>query len=210
MLFFWRERENGKSSWVEPRFDWDELLLVVCQGGAIRWDRGGRERGRRRIRGAFQTSLDIIRALGMDQSLIRDAITILVRRMWDVRPGIGDQQLATNILHTPNKTTNRQTDKSWLTSSGKNKSFNTTTLIVVEPQFKSYFKCKIKGLDLGWYCSFQCCEFSRGKCFVWHGIVLKRECKTRIFFVLLQQGVFEGECLVGRRGVVNMWGIYRR
>ena len=48
------------------RFDWDELLLVVCQGGAIRWDRGGRERDRGRIRGAFQTSLDMIRAQGKE------------------------------------------------------------------------------------------------------------------------------------------------
>ena len=103
----------------------------------------------------------------------------------------------------------QQTDRQILIDKlRKNKSFNTTTLIVVEPQFKSYFKCKIKGLDLCWCCSFQCYEFSRGKCFVLRGIVLKRECKTRIFFVLLQQGVFEGECLEGGGGgyVVNMWG----
>ena len=184
-------------SWVEPRFDWDELLLVVCQGGAIRWDLGGRERDRRRIRGAFQTSLDIIRALGRDQSLIRAAITILVRRMWD--RGLGTNNWPQTYCTRPIK---QQTDRQILIDKlRKNKSFNTTTLIVVEPQFKSYFKCKIKGLDLGWYCcSFQCYEFSRGKCFVWRGIVLKRECKTRIFFVLLQQGVFEGECLEGGGG----------
>ena len=168
--YFSGEREKGNSSWVEPRFDWDELLLVVCQGGAIRWDLGGRERDRRRIRGAFQTSLDIIRALGRDQSLIRAAITILVRRMWD--RGLGTNNWPQTYCTRPIK---QQTDRQILIDKlRKNKSFNTTTLIVVEPQFKTYFKCKIKGLDLCWCCSFQCYEFSRGKCFVWRGIVLKK------------------------------------
>ena len=71
----------------------------------------------------------------------------------------------------------------------KNKSFNTTTLIVVEPRFKSYFKFKIKGLD----CSFQCYAFSRvKKCFVKGVLFQKRRIENPNIFQLLQQGVFEG------------------
>ena len=137
-MFFYGERENGKS-WVPI---WLGRVIVGCLS---RWRY--QMRSQHEVRGAGGG----LEALFKQASIWSgpSGIRILDQDLGEKDVRIGPTLATTTTYNT--RPIKQQTDTGGqilIDKLGKNKSSNTTTLIVVEPRFKSYFKCKIKGLAL--------------------------------------------------------------